>query len=201
LITQMNQPLGRAVGHALEVKEAIAALRGEGPADFQELVEAIAGEMLLLGGALSMQHAREQVTRVIADGSALRKFRDFVTAQGGNGGQVDEPSKLPMAPVIVDLYAPSEGWVQAIDAREVGLATVDMGGGRLKKGDEIDHRVGVLLGAKVGDAVRQGAIIAQIHAADESSAAAASQRVGNAFRIASMPVEPLPVVLDRVASE
>lgn len=199
LITQMNQPLGRAVGHALEVKEAIATLRGEGPADFQMLVEAIAGEMLLLGGALSREDARVQVSRVIANGSALRKFRDFVTAQGGNGEQVDDPSLLPAAPVIVDLFSPSEGWVQEIDAREVGLATVDMGGGRLKKGDAIDHRVGVVLAAKVGDLVRQGASIARIHAADASSAAAAKERVLRAFRISEMPVEPLPIVLDRVA--
>jgi len=199
LITQMNQPLGRAVGHALEVKEAIATLRGEGPADFQELVEAIAGEMLLLGGALSGEDAREQVSRVIADGSALRKFRDFVTAQGGNGEQVDDPAQLPTAPVIVDLLAPSDGWVQEIDAREVGLATVDMGGGRLKKGDAIDHRVGVVLGAKVGDRIERNAVIARIHAADEVSAAAARERVRNAFRMSDVPVEPLPVVLDRVA--
>lgn len=201
LITQMNQPLGQAVGHALEVKEAIATLRGEGPADFQMLVEAIASEMLLLGGALSREDARVQVSRVIANGSALRKFRDFVTAQGGNGEQVDDPSLLPAAPVIVDLFAPSEGWVQEIDAREVGLATVDMGGGRLKKGDAIDHRVGVVLGAKVGDLVRQGALLARIHAADAPSAAAAKERVLHAFRISDMPVEPLPIVLDRVASQ
>lgn len=199
LITQMNQPLGRAVGHALEVKEAIATLRGEGPADFQELVEAIASEMMLLGG---VDAPREQVREVIANGAALRKFREFVVAQGGDGAQVDDPSRLPMAPVIVDVLAASDGWVQEIDAREVGLATVDMGGGRVKKGDAIDHRVGVLLEAKVGDLVRQGEAIARIHAADAAdaaSAAAAALRVGNAYLLSDMPVEPLPIVLGRVS--
>lgn len=198
LITQMNQPLGRAVGHALEVREAIAALRGRAPADFQELVEAIAGEMLFLAGELSREYATERVRAVIADGSALAKFREFVRAQGGSGDQVDDPSQLPNAPVVMDAFAPSDGWVQSIDAREVGLATVDMGGGRVKKGDEIDHRVGVLLGPKVGDAVKQGAAIAQIHAADEASGRAAVERVQAAYRIASTPADPLPVVLDRV---
>jgi pyrimidine-nucleoside phosphorylase len=131
LITQMEQPLGLAVGNALEVQEAIATLHGRGPGDFQELVEAVAEEMLLLAGVAGAPGAaRSRVAEAIAGGAAFARFRAFVAAQGGDPRLVDEPDRLPAAPVRLDVPAPETATVAALDAREVGLATVDLVGGR-----------------------------------------------------------------------
>ena len=198
LITQMEQPLGRAVGHALEVQEAIATLHGQGPDDFQALVETAAAEMLLLGRGVDRAAGRTAVREVITSGAAFDKFRAFVEAQGGNVAQVDEPALLPTAPVIQPLRALAAGYVQHIDAREVGLAVVDMGGGRQKKGDPIDHRVGALVEAKVGAAVQPGDTLCVIHAATPAAAEAAAARILAAYTIGAQATDPLPVLLDRI---
>jgi pyrimidine-nucleoside phosphorylase len=199
LITQMDQPLGQAVGNALEVAEAIATLHGDAPADFQQLVEAVAVEMLLLGEqATAADAAREQVRTVIASGAAHEKLRAFVAAQGGNVALVDDPSRLPHAPVIVAVPAPQAGYVARIDAKEIGLTCVDLGGGRRKKGDAIDARVGVMLQAKVGDRVAAGDPLAEVHAAGEQAAAVAVKRVQTAYTFSAGAVSPLPMILDRV---
>ncbi len=200
LITQMEQPLGRAVGHALEVQEAIATLHGAGPADFQELTEAIAAEMLLLGSTtpLAGAEAQARIRDAIRSGAAFETFRAFVAAQGGDVAYVEQPERLPAAPLVVPVLAPAGGTVQRIDAREIGLATVDMGGGRKKKGDPIDPRVGVVVHAKVGAAVQAGERLCDVHAADAAGADAAVRRVQAAYAIADAPAAPLPIVLDRV---
>ena len=199
LITQMEQPLGLAIGNALEVQEAIATLHGAGPADFQELVEAVAGEMLLIAGAADeLSSARTQVSAVIADGRAFARFRDFVTAQGGDAAQIEHPKRLPAAPVVLSVAAPGAGYVHALDAREVGLVTVALGGGRMKKGDPIDPAVGVVLSAKVGSIVQAGETLCTVHAAEKAAAAEAIERLQAAYVIAATPVAPLPIVLDRV---
>jgi pyrimidine-nucleoside phosphorylase len=202
LITQMEQPLGCAVGNALEVQEAIAALRGEAPADFQDLVETVAGEMLLIAGAAhSASAARDHVSATIRSGAALRKFAEFVAAQGGDAAVVSNPALLPAAPVQVPVLASAEGYVHAIDARAIGLAVVALGGGRRKKGEAIDPRVGVMVWAKVGDRVAQDDALCTIHAADASAAAWVTDRIQMAYTIGPEPVEPLPIVLDRIAGE
>ena len=202
LITQMEQPLGLAVGNALEVAEAIATLHGRGPADFQELVEAVAGEMLLIAGAApDAEAARARVQEVIRSGAALARFRQFVVAQGGDGAMIDDPTLLPQAPLRHDVVAPVAGYVQQIDARRVGLASVALGGGRQRKGDPIDPRVGVMLAAKVGEAVHAGATLCTIHAADEASAHAVVDELQAAFTIGPQPVAPLAILLDRIGSE
>lgn len=202
LITQMAQPLGLAVGNALEVQEAIATLHGHGPADFQELVEAVAGEMLLIAGAaIDSADARARVRAVIADGRAFAKFRDFVAAQGGDVQLVEHPERLPRAPVQVPAPAPVDGYVHAIDARTVGLVTVDLGGGRLKKGDPVDPAVGVLLRAKVGAQVAAGEPLCIVHAANEATAAAAVTRLQSAYTIQAAPAPGLAIVLDRIAEK
>lgn len=199
LITQMEQPLGLAVGNALEVKEAIATLHNAGPADFHELVETVAGEMLLIAGAVKdMSQARAAVRKVIADGSAFEKFRAFVAAQGGDIALVDHPERLPTASIQLPVPAPTSGYVHAIDAREVGLVTVDLGGGRHKKGDPIDPAVGVVLSAKVGARVESGETLCIVHAAGEQSAQEAAKRLQAAYTLADAPVRPLAIVLDRV---
>lgn len=201
LITQMEQPLGRAVGNALEVQEAIATLRGEGPADFQALVMALATEMLVLGKqARSSDEAEIQLLRSLQSGDALAKFAQFVVAQGGDGQVVDHPEVLPQAPVRLPVIAPQNGYVARIFAREVGLACVDLGGGRHKKGDPIDHRVGVVIHAKVGDAVQQGEPLCVVHAADEAAGQAAAQRILAAYRFGAEPPPLTPLIYERVAA-
>ena len=199
LITQMEQPLGRAVGHALEVQEAIATLQGHGPADFQELVERVASEMLVLGqAAAELEEAQALVRKAIAEDAALVKLQAFVVAQGGDGSVVERPETLPSAPVIKQVVAPKAGYVQRILAREIGLTCVDLGGGRRKKGDPIDHRVGILVEAKVGTRVGVGDVLCVVHAGDEVDAERALARIGGAYQIGDEPATPLPVILDRV---
>jgi pyrimidine-nucleoside phosphorylase len=201
LITQMEQPLGCAVGNALEVVEAIATLRGEGPADFQELVETISAEMLLIAGAVRTdEEARAQVRAAVTGGSALAKFAAFVAAQGGDPRVVDDPGRLPTAPVRRPVTAPAGGYVHAIDARAVGLAAVALGGGRQKKGDPIDGGVGIIVHAKVGAHVTPGATLCTIYAADDNSAEAVVDRLLAAYTLRAAPAAPLPILLDRIAA-
>jgi pyrimidine-nucleoside phosphorylase len=199
LITQMEQPLGLAVGNALEVQEAIATLHGRGPGDFQELVETVAGEMLLLAGAAGdTDAARRLVAAAVASGAAFARFRAFVAAQGGDPRLVDEPDRLPAAPVRLAVPAPKTATVAALDAREVGLATVDLGGGRRKKGESIDPAVGVVLQAKVGAFVRAGEPLCTVHARTEEAADDAADRLVAAYKFTQEPIAPLPIILERV---
>lgn len=199
LITQMEQPLGRAVGNALEVKEAIETLHGQGPADFVELVQHVAGEMLYLGGKASdPEQGARMVTEALHNGQAWDKFRAFVAAQGGDVRYVDEPDRLPTAPVRLPVTAAQAGTVHAIDAREVGLTVVHLGGGRTKKGEPIDHRVGVVVHAKVGDRVEPGHVLCEVHARDEASAQEAAARLQAAYTLAPAPRSPLPILLARL---
>jgi len=199
LITQMEQPLGLAVGNALEVQEAIATLQGCGPIDFQELVEVVAGEMLLIAGAANdLGDARDRVRAVIDDGRAFARFCDFVASQGGDTAQVEHPERLPAAPLVIAVPAPTSGYVHALDAREVGLVTVDLGGGRQKKGDPIDPAVGVMLAAKVGSKIAAGETLCTVHAASRAAADAAIPRLQAAYTIAAQPAAPLPIILDRM---
>ncbi|GIV77238.1 MAG: thymidine phosphorylase [Litorilinea sp.] len=199
LITQMDQPLGRAVGNALEVKEAIATLQGQGPADFAALVEQVAVEMLRLARPTAAPaDLQAQVRQTVESGAALAKFRAFVAAQGGDPAQVDEPDRLPQAPVVQPVPASASGYVQAIDPRAIGLTVVDLGGGRHRKGDPIDHRVGVVLQVKVGDSVEAGQPLALVHAADAEAASQAVQRVLAAFEVGQEAVAPLPLIHGRI---
>jgi pyrimidine-nucleoside phosphorylase len=201
LITQMDQPLGHAVGHAIEVKEAIATLQGQGPADFQALVERVAAEMLQLGQAASSpSEAQRQVEKVIQSGAALEKFKAFVTAQGGDVGMVDDPERLPTAPVRRPFLASQSGYVARIDAREVGLTCVALGGGRQKKGDPIDYGVGIFVKTKVGAQVTTGDELGFLLAADEAAAQAAVTRLQNAYAFSATAPAPLPIIYDRISS-
>ncbi|MBK8046648.1 MAG: thymidine phosphorylase [Anaerolineales bacterium] len=202
LITQMEQPLGRAVGNAMETQEAIRTLQGGGPADFQALVEIVAGEMLRIAGAADDEHtARPQVRAAIESGAAFEKFRAFVAAQGGDVRTVDDPTLLPSAPVRLDVKAGVDGYVHAIDARAIGLTVVALGGGRQRKGEPIDMRVGVMVNAKVGDHVAAGDALCTVHAGDEQAANHVVDRLHAAYQLGHYPVAPLPILLDRVGAE
>ena len=177
VISDMDQPLGYAVGNALEVKEAIATLRGEGPADFTELCMSLGAQMLITGGkAINDAEAREMLKKVIEDGSALNKFAEFVKAQGGDEEQVYQPELLPKASMIIPVPAPKSGYITGIQCDEVGVCSLILGGGRETKESEIDLSVGLILKKKVGDYVEAGESLAEIHANDSGKADVAMKR-------------------------
>jgi pyrimidine-nucleoside phosphorylase len=197
LIGDMSQPLGLAVGNALEVSEAIDTLRGRGPTDFRDHCIDVAGEMLLIAGqAENPQTSRQHASATLANGAAWAKFREFVAAQGGNLGVVDNPDRLPKAPVVVPLPAPHTGYVASLDAREVGFTVVDLGGGRSKKGEPIDPSVGVVLApeGKVEGKVEVGQPLLWVHAHDQGSAQAALTRLAGAYRFSDAPVAAPPLI-------
>jgi pyrimidine-nucleoside phosphorylase len=194
LISDMNQPLGCAVGNALELKEAIDTLHGGGPQDFREHCLTVAAHMLLLGGkAADEAQARQMGEVALQKGSAWEKFRALVIAQGGDVAVVDDPSRLPAARQIKIVTAPCGGYLSRVDARLVGEAVVALGGGRAKKGDPIDYAVGIVVHRKVGDQVEAGQPLFTVHASDEDHMARACQQVLEAHAWSASPVEPLPL--------
>ena len=195
VITDMDEPLGRAVGNALEVREAIAALKGEQGGDLLELCLVLGGRILTLGGlAPDEAAARDMMLRTIADGSALERLARFVAAQGGDAQAVYDPSLLPAAPVRFPVAAAADGYVQRMDAEGVGLVSLRLGGGRATKEAEIDHRVGVVVEKKVGDAVRAGETLAVLHAATEPDAAAQAEALRACYVIGAEKPEAVPFI-------
>lgn len=194
LIADMNQPLGRAVGNALELGEAIETLHGVGPADFREHCLTVAGHLLLLAGkADSLRIARRLAAEAIDSGAAWERFRMLVQAQGGDVHVVDNPERLPRAALISPVESPRSGYMAAVDARMVGETVVALGGGRSRKDDPIDHAVGVVVHHKVGDAVEAGAPLFTVHANDPAQRDAAVERLLEAHRFSRKPVPPLPL--------
>lgn len=164
VISDMNQPLGRKIGNALEIEESVELLRGEGPADLLELVLAIGSQMVVMAGlAGTPEEARPLLEAKIADGSALEQFRAMVEAQGGDGSVVDDFTVMPQAAYRVDVPAPRSGVVASMAADELGIASMMLGGGRATKDDELDHAVGLVLHKKVGDPVEEGESLLTIH--------------------------------------
>jgi len=193
VIADMNQPLGNAVGNALEVQEAIETLRGHGPPDLVEHCLTVAGQMLILAGtAPDARAARQQLQAILANGQALSKLRAMIEAQGGDGAVIDQPDRLPRAPWVELVAAPRAGYIAGIDALEVGLTAVDLGAGRQKKGDLIDPAVGIVLHAKVGDQVAQGQPLFTLHAPDQPRLNAARARLLAAYRWSNEPIQPPP---------
>jgi len=194
LLSDMNQPLGFAVGNALEVKEAIETLRGGGPPDFREHCLEVADQLLVLGGVAEDEAAaRPLLEAALADGRAWERFRDLVRAQGGDLAYVDDPSRLPRAAIIETVPAPRSGYLAGIHARVVGETAVILGAGREKKGDPIDHAVGIEIHHKVGEYVEQGSPLFTIHANDADRLVEAGKRLMDAHTWSDEPVEPLPL--------
>jgi pyrimidine-nucleoside phosphorylase len=193
LLTDMDQPLGRAVGNALEVREAIATLRGEGPPDFVELVLAACSRLLAVSDlGVDGPEGRYRAERVIADGSAVEAFERWIRAQGGDP---DEGS-LPSAPIVRALTADRAGYVAGLGAVCVGQAALHLGAGRRSKEDQIDHSVGIVCLAKRGDRVAEGEPLAEIHALTEEAAAEAARELASAYGLADEPPPDRPVVLE-----
>lgn len=200
VISDMNQPLGSAVGNALEVREAIETLRHQGPADFTEHCLEIAAYMLRLAGQgkrwQDRAATRSELEEKLADGSALAKFRLMVEAQGGDVRMVDDPDRLPKAQFIENVLAEREGTLSHVDALKIALAAFDLGAGREKKGDPIDLAVGVVCSVKVGDRIQPGDILATLHANDRTRLESARAQLREAFEFSDTAVSRLPLFYD-----
>jgi len=193
VISDMNQPLGHAVGNALEVREAIDTLHGGGPTDFREHCLTVAGIILMLAGkASSLDAARNILIRSLDDGTAWHKFVEWIIAQGGDRAMLDAPDLLPSAALIEELPSPQAGTVAEIDAYQIGRTAVLLGGGREKKGDPIDHAVGIVHHKKVGDQIEKGEPLLTIYANDEGKLEQARSRLLSAIRLSHEMVVPPP---------
>ena len=200
LISDMNQPLGRAVGNALEVKEAIDTLQGKGPDSFVIHCLNVAEQMLVLGEAFpTVKEARKSAETALNDGTAWQRFLDLVNAQGGDIDYVEHPDKLPKASVIKVVKSPETGYLSQINARIVGETAVDLGAGREKKGDQINHAVGIEILREVGDQVKAGDDLFILHAQDQADFDTAQMRLIKAHQWSESPVDPLPLVYDIIS--
>jgi pyrimidine-nucleoside phosphorylase len=195
VLTDMDQPLGNAVGNALEVRESAATLRGEGPPDLTELALDASAHLLALSDLdVDRAEARRRVEAAIADGSAFGMYERWVRAQGGD----PDEDALPKAPFVREVFAPGTGYVHALGALAVGQAALHLGAGRREKDDPVDHAVGVVCLKKRGDAVEAGEALAEIHARDESTAEEAAADVLAAYELADEPPRPRSIVLDTI---
>jgi pyrimidine-nucleoside phosphorylase len=180
----MDAPLGRAVGNALEIRECVETLAGHGPPDLLEVVEAIGVRVLRLAGrAPDDAAALAQLRAAITSGAGRRKLRDMVAAQGGDVAVIDDPARLPAAPLVQTIEAGADGVVAAIDAELIGQAAVRLGAGRERKGDPVDHAAGIVLRTTVGAAVRRGQPMLELHGADQTKMAAGRAVATRAVRI------------------
>lgn len=194
LLSDMNQPLGNAVGNSLEVVEAIETLKDNGPADFLEHCLHVSAHMLVLGKrARDLAAGRALAEKSLADGSAFEKFRVLVEAQGGDISYVDDTSKFPRAEHIQVVKAPRSGYLAEVQARSVGEAAVVLGAGRARKADPVDHAVGFLIHHKVGERVEKGEPLFTIHANDAEKLKEVRATVLAAHVFSEQPVEPLPL--------
>lgn len=197
VLSDMNQPLGEAVGNAIELKEAIYTLQGSGPADFYEHCVTIATHLLEMGGkAGSMEEGRQIVSDLISNGKALEKLKTLVKAQGGDVSFIEKPEKLPSARVVEPVHSTQCGYLAMVNPKIIAEATILMGAGRSKKTDRIDHRVGVYTHCKVGDFVDAGTLLFTIHAEDEQKINEVKDQLLSSIRFSASPVEPLPLFYD-----
>jgi len=195
-LTDMDQPLGQAVGNALEIREAVGLLQGKAPADLVSLVRSAAERLLVLSDlGVEEAEARGLVVQALATGAALETYERWIRAQGG------DPSLdvLPTAPVVRSVKAPSQGYVQGIATTAIGEAALELGAGRARKDDQIDHAVGIVCLAKRGDGVSPGDEMAEVHARTEASAESAARAVADAYRIGPEAPKSIPIVLDVIA--
>ncbi len=196
LLTDMEQPLGAAVGNALEIAEARDTVRGAGPADFTELVLDACARLLALSDlGIDVEEGRRRAEAAVADGSALALYERWIRAQGGD----PDPEALPKAPVVLPVTAPRAGSVARLGAIAVGMAALHLGAGRRTKEDSIDHSVGVVCHAKRGASVSAGDVLAEVHARDNDTGAAAMQAVRDAYEIGDAPPAEHSILLDVVA--
>lgn len=199
LITRMDQPLGKAVGNAVEVTESVACLRGEGPADLVDLSVELAAEMVVMAElAGHVEEARHRCRKAIADGSALEKFRKVVEVQGGDPRVIDDPSRLAQARIKHQIPSPCSGYVQSLKARPIGHASMLLGAGRHRVDSMIDPAVGVILHRKTGDVVEKGEPLCTVLINDESHREGAVELIRNAYLIGDFEPPREPLVVERI---
>ncbi|WP_434347876.1 thymidine phosphorylase [Myxococcus virescens] len=199
LLTDMDQPLGRKVGNALEVIEAVDMLRGNAPEDYTEVTYALTAEMLVLGKkAATVEEAREKLRKVVEDGSAVRKLKEIVQVQGGDPRSIDDYSLLPQAKATVDVVAPRDGFVTGIDTEGVGLAAVALGAGRQRTDSKIDPAVGFTLLKKSGESVKQGEPLVRVHYNDAAPLENVKARLLAAYRFGDVASVARPPIRERV---
>jgi pyrimidine-nucleoside phosphorylase len=202
LLTDMEAPLGCAVGNAVETREAFDVLAGGGPADLVEITLRLGAEMLLLGGAAGGEAgARASLEQAIASGAAARVAERMIEAQGGDPRVVADGARLEVAPGEVVIEAPRDGYVARADAREIGLAAVAMGAGRARADQPVDPAVGILVDKKPGSRVARGEPLARLRVRDASTSHALADRVSRAFEVGDEAPRPRPLVLDRIEGE
>ncbi|MBM4761174.1 pyrimidine-nucleoside phosphorylase [Bacillus sp. B15-48] len=194
VITDMNQPLGFAIGNALEVKEAIDTLTGKGPKDLYELCLTLGSKMVYLAGkAATFDEAKKMLEDSIKTGKAIEKFKTFIAAQGGDGSIVDDPTKLPSASYTYEVEAPEDGMVSAIIADKIGLAASLLGAGRITKESQIDLAVGLILRKKIGDKVKKGESLVTIHS-NKQEVTEVKNLVYDAYAISQNEVQVTPLI-------
>ncbi len=199
VISDMNQPLGFAIGNALEVREAIDTLKGEGPKDLEELCLTLGSRMVYLGGkAETVEEAREKLVDAIESGKAIETFKTFVAAQGGDPTIIDQPEKLPTAAHTFAVEAKQDGYISEIIANEIGIAASLLGAGRVTKESQIDLAVGLVLNKKIGDQVRKGDSLVTIHS-NREDVAEVMGKIYESYSISSEPVDSNPLVYDVIS--
>ncbi|OGO76929.1 MAG: pyrimidine-nucleoside phosphorylase [Clostridiales bacterium GWB2_37_7] len=202
MITEMNEPLGYAVGNALEVKEAVATLKGNGPEDLFQLCIELGAAMIVLGGRTTdMAEAKQLLFNTINNGTALEKLKTMVRAQQGNAEQIDNLDLLPKAKNIIEIIAEKEGYVKVIDAEEIGKAALIIGAGRETKESPIDYSVGIILVKKVGDRISKGDVIAKVHINDLSKLEECKQKLNDAYDLSIEFPEKRPLIFGLVNKE
>jgi thymidine phosphorylase len=199
LITDMNQPLGYAIGNALEVMEVSQTLQNVGPTDLTRLSLELAARMIYLGKVTAtLDEARELAQQCLLDGSGYRKFRDVIQAQGGNPKVLDRFELLPNATGVREIPSPRAGFVSAIDAEDIGRASSMIGAGRDRKEDVVDHAVGVILEVKVGQRIDAGGVLCRLYYTKDEKVEEAAQLIEDAFRISTHEPEERELILEVV---
>lgn len=202
LVTNMEQPLGRLVGNALEVREAIEALNGEGPGDLMEITLALGAQMLVLGQkAKGVEEARNKLRGVIENGEALSKFKEMLEAQGGDPRVIDDPQLLPQGKLRIEVKAEANGYITSLDAKKVGEAVVALGGERRDLSSEIDRAVGIELIRKRGEKVERGESLAFVYASGEKEGRKAQMLVQDAYQCSEQPPKTSPLILYLVTGD
>jgi pyrimidine-nucleoside phosphorylase len=201
VLTDMNQPLGHTVGNALEVREAIGCLEGEGPEDLREIVLELASQMLLLGGRKDPDEARKEAQEALDSGEALEKFEIMVRTQGGNPKVVEDLSLLPQAKYKIPVRVPAEtpdGVLVGLDAYQIGMLAAELGAGRRRKEDAIDPAVGFIVHKRIGDGVQEGEVLATVHANNESKGVRIAERLTECFEIGDETTTPPRLIIKRI---
>ncbi|MFZ3150659.1 MAG: thymidine phosphorylase [Anaerolineaceae bacterium] len=193
VLSPMDQPLGSAVGNALELKEAVEMLKGVGPEDYRYHCLHLAAYMLILGNkAADIPSGVKMAEKAMQDGSGFQKFRELVMAQHGDISVIDDLEKLPKASLVEPIFADKSGWIKTVDAKEVGESSVTLGAGRAQKGDAIDQAAGIMVKVKIGDPVKAGQMLFEVHANDRVKLNLVKERLKKAVEIDEQPVERPP---------